>query len=178
MVILVIHRRVDLPHVTDLLKDAGLIDVRWLTQYARDRGTAVHLAASLLVRDDLDEESVTEDVNVYLRGFRRFLRDVKPEIIGTEIPVENKELGYCGTTDLLLRIHGRKGALDEKCGAPECWHQLQLAGYTGCFDEPLARWNLYLRPDGTYSLVEHKSRSDWPVFKAILLLAQWRKVNG
>jgi hypothetical protein len=172
-----IARRTDLPHVTDLLKDAGLIDTRWMTDYARDRGTAVHLAASLLVQDDLDEESVAEDVNAFLGAFRAFLRDVKPDIIGTEVPIENRALGYCGTADMLLRLNGRKCALDLKCGPPSAWHALQLAGYTGAFEEPLARWNLYLKESGGYALVEHKSRADWPAFKAVLLLAQWRKAN-
>ncbi len=172
-------RRTDLPHVTDLLKEAGLIDIRWLTDYARDRGSAVHLAAMLHAHNDLDEDSLAPDVAGYFGAYRRFIAEVKPQILATEIPVENRALGYCGTADLILTIHGRKGAMDLKCGVPDAWHALQLAGYVGCLEGvPLARWNLYLKPDETYSLVEHKSRADWPAFKAVLLLAQWRKANG
>lgn len=172
------ERRTDLPHVTDLLKEAGLIDTKWMTEYARDRGSAVHLAAMLHNEDDLDESSLAPDVAGFFRGYKAFLENVKPTIIGSEIPVENRVLGYCGTSDILLMIRARKGALDIKCGPPDAWHALQLAGYAGCFPEPLARWNLYLTKGGGYALVEHKSRGDWPAFKAVLLLAQWRKANA
>ena len=163
--------------MTDILKEAGLIDTAFMTEYHRDRGSAVHLAIALLNEDDLDEGSLDEDVARYMPAYKAFIREVKPEIEQSEVAVENKALGYCGTADSIIRIRGRRGALDHKCGGPSPWHQLQLAGYTGCFPDPLARWNLYLRPDGNYRLIEHTGRQDWTVFKAALLLSQWRKAN-
>ena len=44
---------VERPSVTQILKDAGLIDTTWYTDEARQRGRAVHLAAQFLDEDDL-----------------------------------------------------------------------------------------------------------------------------
>lgn len=170
-------RRTDLPHVTDLLKDAGLIDTRFMTDYARDRGTAVHLATALLHEDDLDEDSLDPAVNAYLPAYRNFLRDVKPTDIGCELPLANEELGYCGTSDRFWRIHGRRALTDLKCGIKSPWHQLQTAGYAGCVNYPLARFALYLHEHGKYEFVEHKDRTDWPIFRGIVALAHWRNRN-
>lgn len=167
-----------MPHVTDLLKDAGLIDTTFMSEYARDRGTAVHLASALYHENDLDEDSLDPAVNVYLEAYKRFLRIIRPTDIGCELPLLNAELGYCGTADRHWKIQGRQAITDIKCGAKSPWHQLQTAGYAGCYKIPLARFALYLKQDGTFELVEHKSRGDWPAFKAVLLLAQWRKANG
>lgn len=169
------ERRTDLPHVTDLLRDAGLVDTTWMNDYARDRGTAVHLATALLHEDDLDEETLDEDVARYIPAYTRFLQDAKPTDASCELPVENLELGYCGTADRVWKIDGRWMLTDLKCGAPSPWHRLQTAGYAGCYKLPILRSALYLRPDGTYRLVEHRSRFDWPAFKAVLLLSQWRQ---
>lgn len=169
------ERRTDLPHVTDLLKGAGLVDTSWMTDYARDRGTAVHLAIALLHENDLDEESLDPAVAAFLPAYKQFIRDVKPGVHATEVPLENLELGYCGTADLEADLFGRPSFVDYKCGAPSDWHPLQTAGYAGCRRELRSRFNLYLKSDGTYRLVEHTSRGDWPAFKAVIQLYQWRK---
>jgi len=171
------ERRTDFPHVTTLLKDAGLIDTTWMTEYARDRGTAVHLAAALLHEDDLDEETLDPAVNTYLEAYKRFLEIVQPTDISCELPLLNEELGYCGTADRLWKIGGRWSITDLKCGVKSPWHRLQTAGYAGCYQTHLARFALYLRENGKFELVEHKGRADWPAFKAVLLLSQWRNLN-
>ena len=169
------ERRTDFDHVTDILRDAGLIDTRFMTEYARDRGTAVHLASALLHEDDLDEDSLDPAVNTHLAAYKSFLKHVQPTDISCELPVLNEELGYCGTADRLWKINGRRAITDLKCGVKSPWHQLQTAGYAGCYKIPLARFALYLRENGTFEFVEHKSRGDWPAFKAVLLLAQWKR---
>ncbi len=170
------ERRTDLPHVTDVIKAAGLIDTEWLTDYARDRGTAVHLATALLHENDLDEESLDPAVALFLPAYKAFLRDVNPENIGCELPLENKELGYCGTADRHWKLHGRYGICDLKTGPESPWHKLQTAGYAGCY-KFLAGLGEKLSEDGFVTnetknaafsgmLTPAEAKSAWETFKA------------
>ena len=164
----------NLPHVTDILSRAGLVDASWFTEYARDRGTALHEAAAFLDANDLDWESVDPSVLPRLRQYQRFLEEVKPEILSIEEPVENLALRYCGKLDRRMVINGREGVLDIK-GPSRCpWHALQTMYYVSCFSRPLARWALYLSDD-QYRLVEFASRDDWPMCKAVLTMLAWRE---
>lgn len=167
------------PHVTDILREAGLVDARWMQQYHLDRGNAVHLATLLDDEDDLDESTVAPDVDPYLRAYRQFRAENHLEIFAREEFVTHLTMGYCGTLDIRglfeWRRHISEAILDLKCGAASCWHPVQLAAYAGTFPRPLARYNVYLRDDGRYEVVSHRGREDWPVFKAALLLGKWRK---
>jgi len=168
---------IDLPHVTSILSAAGLVDTTWYTDYARERGSALHLAMQYLDEGDLDWRTVPPDVLPRLRQYQIFRDEMKPEILSIEEAVENEALRYCGRLDRRIKIAGREGILDMKSPSRCAWHPLQLAMYAACFPRPLARWNLYLY-DERYQLIEHKDRSDWEVCKAILTLYAWRQRNG
>lgn len=161
-------------HVTEVLKLAGLVDDRFFTEEARDRGTALHLATVYFDEGNLDDESLDPAIRGGLDAYRAFYRDVHPVILACEEPVEDLARGYCGTPDRVLVINGREGVLDIKRGAESPWHAIQLAAYAHTYGRPMARWNLYLGQDGKYKLIERRSRLDWPVFEAALLLVQWR----
>ena len=66
--------RVQRPSVTQILKDAGLIDTTWYTDEARERGRAVHLATQFLDEDDLDWDTVLPQYGGYLAAWERFKR--------------------------------------------------------------------------------------------------------
>jgi hypothetical protein len=162
------------PHVTDILVRAGLVSTQWFTEDARERGSAVHLAARFLDEDDLNWSTVSDDVLLRLRQYQRFLDEVNPEILAIEEEVRNEALRYCGRLDRRIKINGREGVLDIK-GPSRCpWHALQVMYYVSCFSRPLARWVLYLSDD-QYRLVEFSSREDWPMCKAILTTVAWRE---
>lgn len=169
-----------LPHVTTILARAGLVDATWFTTEARDRGTALHMAAQFMDDGDLDWNTVAPDVLPRLRAYQRFKDEVKPEILAIEEPVENLALRYCGRLDRRVRINGREGVLDLKSPAFEPWQCLQTALYAACFPRPMARWTLHLA-DHRYTLIEHKDRRDWEVAKAAITLAAWKeshRANG
>lgn len=170
-------RRTDLAHVTDILRRAGLVDAAWFTEEARDRGSAVHMAAHYLDERDLDWGSVPPDVLPRLRQYQRFLDEVRPEILSIEEEVTNEVFGYCGHLDRRVIINGREGVLDLKAPSRAAWQAIQLALYAACFPRPLARWTLHLS-DERYQLIEHKNRRDWDVAKAAILLAAWREEHG
>jgi len=161
------------PHVTDILKRAGLVDASFFTEEARDRGSAVHAAAHYLDENDLDWSSVNPSVLPRLRQYQKFLDEVKPEILAIEESVVHEALRYCGRYDRRVRIAGREGLLDLKGPGQAPWHRLQIMYYVACFPRPLARWALYLSEE-RYKLIEFKGREDWEACKAILTLTSWR----
>jgi len=165
--------RPGLPRVTEILKNAGLIESAFFTDETRDRGSAVHAAAHYLDENDLDWPSVDPSVLPRLRQYQKFKDDVKPEILAMEEQVVNEPLQYAGRLDRRVKINGREGVLDLK-GPSECaWHRLQIMYYVACFPRQLARWALYLS-DARYKLVEFRGREDWEACKAILILTSWR----
>jgi len=169
----------DLPSVTQILREAGLISTAWLTEFGRDRGSAVHVACQLLDEGDLDESSVDENVAPYLAAYKRFLTEMRPEILAIEKPVTNGIYLYRGTLDRIYKFptKTRSVLVDIKCGACEPWHSIQTAGYQLCEDQTLTRACLHLTPDG-YKWREHGDRNDAKVFLAALTLANWRRSNG
>lgn len=167
----------ELPHVTAILRDAGLVDTTWMTEEHRDRGTAVHLAARFVDEGDLDRESLDPTVAPRLAQYERFLLEVRPQILAIEMPVVHELYRYQGTLDRIVRINGREGVLDIKGTTASDWHGVQLAAYAEAVTpaRPLARWNLYLKDDA-YRLVPRTNRHDWGAFKAALSLVNWRNV--
>jgi hypothetical protein len=162
------------PRVTDILREAGLIDATWYTTQGRDLGTAVHAASAYLDEGRLDWSTVDPLVAPRLRSYQKFLEEMRPAIVSIEETVANPTLGYIGHVDRTLEINGRFGVLDLKSPARAPWHPIQLALYAGCYRGPVARWNLYLS-DTNYQLVEHRGRRDWEVAKAAITLASWRR---
>ena len=164
------------PHVTDILKRAGLVDDAWFTEEARDRGSAVHAAAHYLDENDLDWSSVNPSVLPRLRQYQKFLDEVKPEILAIEESVVHEALRYCGRYDRRVRIAGREGLLDLKGPGQAPWQAIQLAMYAACIPRPLERFTLHLS-DERYQLIQHRSREDWSVAKAAITLAAWKETN-
>jgi hypothetical protein len=67
--------------------------------------------------------------------------------------------------------------VDIKTGAPQPWHCLQLAAYRNGAGMKLRRAGLYLSPT-SYKFVQHAGAHDWDVFRAALVLFNWRKQCG
>ena len=167
----------DLSHVTQELRDAGLVDVRYFTEFMRERGTALHLACELHDKGDLDLGSIDPEIKGSFQGYLKFCMEVQPEILAIEEKVEMPGM-WCGRLDRRVKINGREGILDIK-GQPSKVDPLQLAGYAKTFDRPMRRWNLYLRVKlGDYKLVEHKdTRRDDLDWLAAVRIAAWRRRN-
>jgi hypothetical protein len=179
--------------VTQVLTAAGLIDAEWFTEESRTRGSYVHKMIMYDEREGLDERSVDERLAGYLAAYRAFVRDLSPgPCMLLEQPLADPVLRYAGTPDQLrLRpMRGRLALIDHKSGAPFPWHRLQTAAYAYLIREhaplwniekeivpPLARYCLYLRPNGQYRLEEHSDRNDWKLFQAALAIAQFKEAT-
>jgi len=162
----------ELPHVTAILRHAGLIDVRWASSAALDRGTAVHAATEYFDQDDLDRSSLNPEVAKRLAQYERFKEELRPEILSVEEVVVNTHHGYQGRLDRRVRINGREGVLDIKGPMVDKFHGPQLAAYAHCFDRPMARWTLHLWSI-KWKLIEHKRPYDWRTF--LEALKKWRE---
>jgi hypothetical protein len=130
------------PSVTQILKcggfDQGGYEVSEdVMDYARDRGTDIHLACQLLDEDDLDWDALDEEIEPYVLGYARWKEDegFVPDLI--EQAVYCEEYDYCGTLDRAGWIGDQRVVIDLKSGSAgvKRWHPKQLAAYAYCLKE-------------------------------------------
>jgi hypothetical protein len=135
--------------VTQVLKRAGLIDDRWYTEEARDRGSAVHKFCQIYAEGIRHDRQGRELAGLqYVAGLARWMEETRAYAIHTERMIENTLNGYryAGTYDLLAEIHGARILIDYKTGPAAHWHPAQIAAYS-LAEKPRAAGILYLRAD-------------------------------
>jgi hypothetical protein len=159
-------------------------------QAGRERGTAVHLACQLLDEDDLDFDSVAEEISGYLKAYQAFKKDSGFKPLKIEEGVYNRVYQYAGRYDRLGEIDGKIVLMDIKTGAIPKWVELQLLGYeTAIVDMGRAFQNfvnpveelfaLQLRENGAYTLKAIEGgREKQEVFLSAVRLYHWKKNNG
>jgi len=153
-----------IPSVTQIIKAAGIIDDRWYTAEARDKGSAVHeLAERYADGVRVDNRGNPLAAYEYVNSFASWMSDYGVFTLFTECRVYHKINGkaYAGTYDILADIGGKTVLIDIKTGARAKWHAVQLAAYAmarpvidGVVQadpvNPDALAVLYLRADGKY----------------------------
>jgi hypothetical protein len=183
---------VERPSVTQILKDAGLIDTTWYTDEARERGRAVHLATQFLDEDDLDWDTVLLQYRGYVEAWARFKQESHFQIgrdSNSKLLIEyllfQAVSGYCGMLDRVATIGTTEYLIDIKTGDPQDWHGYQLAAYSQCLPNPHSRkrMTVHLRANGSYSTREHALTAfpyDWQVFAAAVVVwhAKHRRRNS
>lgn len=152
---------IQLPSVTEVTRFCAYdykSDRPWLAEAAAIRGTAVHEACALIDYGEDPEE--TPEIAGYLKAYRRFLADYKPEWKLIEHPIGSILLGYAGTLDRFGTIDGAPAILDIKTGQ---LHDAALSAQLTAYAE-LRQTETYLLPpepalyalklsnDGTYIL--------------------------
>jgi len=172
--------------VTEVLAISGLIDTQWYTEYACDRGTAVHSATALHDAGQLDESSDWGDEVAHgrLEGWKRFVSECSVKILRSEFEVTHPTLNYVGHADRLITLDERPWVIDIKPATPERWHGLQLAAYQRAIQDSdiltegglVRRANVYL-DKGKYKWIPRCEPRDWNVFHAALIVAQWKEAS-
>lgn len=166
------------PHVTDILTAMVPIDTRWFTDFARDRGTAVHRATELYDQGTLDPTTVGPEVAGRLRAYERFHAECNPDIMTIEERVENHGMRYCGTLDRRMLLDHVEHVIDIKPPGEHPWHRLQVAAYAACYQTRLHRAVLHLHDDGSYRLRRYLAdREDEKVWYAMVRLYYWREMT-
>jgi hypothetical protein len=179
------HGPVRLSSVTEIM--APIIDYSMVPEaaleYARDRGTAVHLACHLDDIEVLDEASVAPVVIPRLQAWRKFKRDFQAEIVISEEPAYLPTLLLAGTPDkvMTLRVARKRPRvlIDIKnvaTMAPATG--VQLSGYEFLLDRARGitveeRYGVQLRADATYAITRYGN--ELPTFMSLLTLHNWRR---
>ena len=174
------------PGVTRILRARNLIDDTWFTEEACARGKAVHEAIHLLAENDLDLASVDPRIDGYLDAHRKFVFETELTIFASEIGMGSRA-GFAGTADMLAWMGGVMTLIDIKSGAPDRWHELQLAAYSMLIKENAAALGLsvedlprdfmtvQLKDDGKYVIHTLKdpvfANIKW--FQSALALTLW-----
>lgn len=125
-----------LPRVSEILAAAGLgWDLSEVPparlEYARMRGTALHLAIQYHHEGVLDESSLHPDIMPGFEAYRRFLKDSGHEPIASEVELVHPTWQYVGHPDRIGWLNQRRVILDFKYTESfQFWPTAyQLAGY-------------------------------------------------
>lgn len=174
-----------LPSVTQLL--APLVDYskvpRETLERAQALGTAVHRMTELYDNDDLDEESLSDELRPYLASWLRFRTECQFEPVTIEHRMSHPLYRYAGTSDRTGIIKGRLAVVDLKKMMVLGPHiGPQLAAYEKLHQaeglKVLDRFALGLRPDGTYRLQPYTDPLDWQCFLSHLTIRNWKEKHG
>jgi hypothetical protein len=159
-------------HITEYVRPDHL-------EYARQRGTAVHLATHYDDEGTLDDATVSTAIWPYVLAWRAFKLARKVEILEMEKRRVHSRLKYAGTLDriALVDLGRRRGkvVLDLKTG-DQTGVELQLAGYLDLYrdetgnSEVLGRWSVVLHPERRipYTVHEFTNPRDFRIFRAAL----------
>lgn len=157
--------------VTGSIRKAGHMGtaVDFYTDFARERGTAVHHMLKLAQEDDLDESTIDERLAGYLAAWKNWKNAVRYMPLLTEQPIYCAEPEFAGTLDSAGILNGRLVVLDLKTENYPAWARLQITAYMLAMDAaglPAAQGiGLCLKGDGTFKVHPYefspRNRADW-----------------
>ena len=139
------------PSITEILKAENFIDTSFYNEWARDKGSMVHLACRYDLAGELDEDTLDDEIRPYLSAFRKFMSDSGFKVERSEVPGINTVYGFAGTPDLV-----------------------------GCFPKSTAarRFALELNKEGKYHLIPYTDQNDCHIWLAALATFTWKRNNG
>lgn len=177
------------PSVTQALKLAGLIDLRWFTADDAALGTAVHAVceqidvvrqhgATVNVFDCIEAARVQladqryalprlmlDDSRAQARAdaYARLVRDEQIEYAGIEVMTAHQQLRYgCRMDRVVARLRGAGGVLEIKPPTAADWHGVQLALYQ--LAQPCGpRWRARLGDNGRAQLDRMTNADDYRI---------------
>lgn len=151
------------PHITGLLKDAGLVDSRWFTDEARERGHQVHLSTARYDLGSYDRKDLITVNDPLYKGWLLAhvgaMDQVQPKWQAVEEPIVHATLRFGGRPDRYGYVYGAIANVDLKTGAKEDSHAIQtalqnilIAPLVGLPAEAIPRYCLYLKSSGRFVL--------------------------
>ena len=180
---------VQVPSVTGVLRDSGLIDLSQIPSFvlerARVRGSAVHQLVHYLNEDDLAWDSVDPMFRGYLDAWVAYREQTALRVLLCERRVASRRHRVAGTLDLLAIIADEGWLIDYKTGDPEdVAADFQTSAYLGMAfewaeqDARLAealrlfsRWRraaVRLRKDGRFTVTEYTDVRDYARFHTLV----------
>lgn len=154
--------------VTEVLMAAGLVNQDYFTEEGKIRGTAVHQASDLLIRKNLDWDSVHPRCLGFVKAAESFLLTTKaiPILKLCDKRDYHRTLNYVGKPDWFLVLNGKPSLIEIKTGESSTAN-LQTAAYSELPAFKIynpTRFLLKLREDGSYRLIKHDNPNDFPLF--------------
>jgi len=160
------------PSVTQILSDTGLWpDYSQLDPFYADRGNKVHRAISLWEKWRLREDLLSAQLWPYLESYKLWKIMIGYVPISIETPSYNPTFNYAGTADSYgdSEFWGRDIFVDIKCGPPNIFFGLQLAGYALMKEDyyRYKRVSVHLQKDGSIANHQvHDNQEDFQIFKS------------
>ena len=164
----------EIPSLSSLLKQDGLVDTTYMTDEGRDRGTAVH---SLCTTLDLgaDLPPLVEQYRGYVAAYEAAVETLRPEWECIEEAEVSRRWRFGCRPDRVGLVYGLPSIVELKTGGKEPWHALQLALQAIAVSErtllPPDRYQrivIYLKDTGRYSVEIPKSPRDYDAARALL----------
>jgi hypothetical protein len=148
---------------------------RWYLQ----RGTMVHKAVAMMLRGDLDWDSVDPRIQFRVMAAQCFAKEFADKLGNpSEFDIECRQsspLGFAGTPDLYAN-----GLLVDWKSSDEPETEIQLGGY--CCFRPRAQvkqcMSVELREDGNYSIKKYVPARCAGLFLNVFSVYQWMAKNG
>lgn len=164
------------PGISEILRAAGIVQDRHYGQTSRTRGSVVHELIEAADLGLLALENVAGPVRGWCLAYAAAVRDLKPTHEVIEGAVVHRGFGYATTIDRAGTLLGRRATWNVKTGPAAAWHGIQRAAEALALDGRIsrrARFTLYIRPSGRYSVEEHTNAADFEDFLDACL--QWRR---
>lgn len=168
-----------LPGATDVIKSEGLVAVEYMSEAARWKGKCVHRGAELLVKNELDWETVDEEIAGYLRSLENFLRTTGFVPAGVEEPCFDD--AFACMPDLWGYLHKVPAIIEYKSGIVPAWTAIQTALQSRALRKEKMffaqkRFGLRLMADGSLSKLEpFEDPSDDRVAMSMVDSFHWKR---
>lgn len=166
----------EIPSLSSLLKQDGVVDTTYMTEEGRDRGTAVHsLCTTMDLGAELPPPPMVEPYRGYMAAYQELLEVLRPEWECIEEAEVSRRWRFGCRPDRVGLVYGLPAIVELKTGGKEPWHALQLALQAIAVSErtllPPDRYQrivIYLSDTGRYSVEIPKSPRDYDAARALL----------
>lgn len=165
----------ELPHITGMLKAAGLADDRWFTEESSERGTEVHRLTRDYDLQALDPATCVSAFRGYLLAHVKAIGVIQPKWEGIEVALVHPQYRFGGRVDRLGIFYRTAGVMELKTGVVTKAHQIQTAMQAilaaprfGLPAEMLTRYVLYVKDKGKFKLERHEDRRDFDLARVII----------
>ncbi|MHB1696554.1 MAG: PD-(D/E)XK nuclease family protein [bacterium] len=161
-----------LPSVTTIIKEVLNIQYPDYAIYHATRGTYVHKAIELYLKNNLDFTTLDKNIKPYLDSFIKFQEKAKIVPVLLEERFADENITFAGTVDIVAEIKGKLCLFDIKTGQKHDSYKAQMAGYKKLLSDNGVHidqiYILYLTPEGFKVLSVEKVEQYWSLFEGML----------
>ncbi|MFI5304321.1 MAG: hypothetical protein ACHQYP_05930 [Nitrospiria bacterium] len=168
------------PSFTQCMAVAGLVNYDYVSDYYKERGSAVHRATHYYEENNLLPDYLDSAQTGFLNAWDLCLREHNCEWIEIEKPVYSIPLQIAGIPDRNGYWEEESAVCEIKTGELYPATGIQLAFQQELIEpRPKRRIAVRLYENGRYEWKEYKDRDDWKVAKACLTVTHYkRRING